>query len=132
MILDTNAYTALLKDKYGVVSVVQTARDIVLPIPVVAELRFGFVRGSQQIRNEQKLQLFLLQSNTRTINISETTTHIYAELAALCRSKGRVLSNNDVWIAALAIEHDRPLVTYDKDFITLADRLGGNLLLLKD
>lgn len=112
------------------IGVISGAREVILPVPVIAELRFGFVRGKFPVRNEQRLQLFLLQKDTKTINIGEATTHIYAELASLCRSMGRVLSNNDLWIASLAIEYDVPLVTYDKDFLALSSRLGDNLILL--
>lgn len=60
------------------------------------------------------------------------TTEIYGELSVLCRNKGRALSNNDLWIAALAIECDQPLATYDKDFAALSSRLGDKLILLGD
>jgi PIN domain. len=45
--------------------------------------------------------------------------------------KGRVLSQNDIWIAALAKETGGTLATFDKDFKALSDIFGDKLLILE-
>jgi predicted nucleic acid-binding protein len=43
-----------------------------------------------------------------------------------CRNKSggsRILGQNDMWIAATALLSDLPLITEDKDFLALHERL---------
>jgi predicted nucleic acid-binding protein len=58
------------------------------------------------------------------------TTEYYAELQLLCQQKGKALSQNDIWIAALARETDDTLVTFDKDFVIFAEVLRDKLFVL--
>lgn len=132
MLLDTNAYTAIMLNKPQVVELIKSAHEIMLPIPVIAELKQGFILGSQLQRNEQYFADFLSQQQVIIANPVLETARIYADISSYCRKRGRVLSHNDLWIAALAIEHDTRLVTYDRDFMALSDRLGDKLVLLDD
>lgn len=77
-----------------------------------------------------RLSTFMSLDFVDVLRSTSKTAEIYGELAFVCRKRGRVLSNNDLWIASLAIEYDVPLVTYDKDFSALSSRLGDNLILL--
>lgn len=130
MLLDTNAYTAVMLNKPQVVELIKYAHEIMLPVPVIAELKQGFILGSQQQRNERLLADFLSQQHVIVVNPVLETARIYADISSDCRRRGRALSNNDLWIAALSIEHDTRLVTYDQDFAALSDRLGDKLVLL--
>lgn len=40
----------------------------------------------------------------------------YAEVDVLLRQKGRPIPRNDVWIAAIALEHGMHLLTLDEHF----------------
>jgi tRNA(fMet)-specific endonuclease VapC len=131
MVLDTNAYSALALAVPSVVELVNDAAAIKLPLPVVAELRYGFAKGDRPQQNEALLQQFLAQPQVTIILPTLQTTAYYAELQLLCRQRGRALSHNDIWIAALTRESDDTLVTYDKDFAVLADVLGGQLTILE-
>lgn len=130
MILDTNAYTALQMGKKEVIGILAQSNEIFLPLPVVAELRFGFLGGTKSEDNEQRLQRFLSQPAVIILEPSVRTTEKYAQVAVLCRKKGRALSHNDLWIAALALESGKNLVTYDKDFDVLTDIFAERLILL--
>lgn len=130
MLLDTNAYSALVRAKPSIVSVIDGANEVVMCVPVIAELRVGFELGNKQADNERKLLLFLSQLRVLTPDIA--TSKIYAELFAYARRAGRTLSNNDTWIAALAKQHSIRLVTYDNDFKIFEDVLEDQLILLED
>ena len=45
-----------------------------------------------------------------------TTTHDYARLFRQLRAAGTPIPTNDLWIAALAAQHDLPLFTRDGHF----------------
>ena len=131
MILDTNAYSAMARRLPSIVESLTHASNLSLPLPVIAELRYGFAMGSQKDKNETLLERFLAQPQTQILTPSIATTRIYAELQKYCREHGKALSHNDIWIAALAREHGDVLVTYDTDFSVFEDMFGDKLLLLR-
>lgn len=132
MILDTSAYSALQLGREDLAQLVRDAATIELPLQVMAELAYGFALGSRIDENERQLQQFLSQGTVSILMPTIDTARHYADLAVLCRRAGRVPSQNDMWIAALAHESDRKLVTYDKDFGVFQELFGKNLIILKD
>src|SRR5262245_12617192 len=116
MFLDTSAYSGLERGVLSIVGVVREKSSITLALPVIAELRYGFLKGSRQAQNEALLQRFLAQPQISIAMPTLSTTEVYAELELFCQRKGRSLGKNDIWIAALAREADDTLVTFDHDF----------------
>ncbi len=130
MILDTNAYCALVQGLPSIVSAVSNAAGLSLPLPVIAELHYGFAKGSRTAQNEQILRQFLAQPQTTVLTPTIATTEHYASLQLLCQQQGKALSHNDLWIAALARQADATLVTYDADFQVFTDVFGDKLIIL--
>lgn len=130
MLIDTNFYVALNKSDPIALDVLGSINDIQVPLPVIAELRYGFANGSRREQNEAILQKFLAEPRVSIIEPSLTTTKYYAELQKMCRDSGRVLSHNDIWIASLAREIGQPLVTFDQDFEVFKDAFGDKLIIL--
>lgn len=131
MFLDTNAYSALARGAETIITAISSTLEIKIPLPVIAELRFGFAKGSQLERNEQQLQRFLAQAQVSIVMPTLKTTEYYAELQLICKQQGKALSQNDIWIAALARENDGTLATFDNDFKALLEVFGDKLLILK-
>ena len=48
---------------------------------------------------------FLSKPSVRVLNVTEETALRYAEVDVHLRRKGRPIPRNDVWIAAVALEH---------------------------
>lgn len=130
MIIDTNVYSVMVTDPIRLRDLLTGDTRIVLPLPVVAELRSGFLGGSRPVENELALSKILTQHATKVLNPSGETTHLYAEFQQYAKSRGHVLSNNDIWIAALAREDGDTLVTYDKDFSVFLELFGDKLKVL--
>jgi len=114
--LDTNAYRALAKSDPKALDLVQRAEVIGMPVPVLGELRSGFLGGTKALQNEAGLLKFLDFPRVRILACDEQTTHFYGELKLQLRRQGTPIPINDVWIAALAIQHRMTLFTYDRDF----------------
>jgi len=55
-----------------------------MPINVIAELRYGFLKGSKREENESKLQRFLAQPQIEIVFPTIQTTNLYAELQLHC------------------------------------------------
>jgi tRNA(fMet)-specific endonuclease VapC len=50
------------------------------------------------------------------LNVTEETALRYAEIDVYLRKKGRPIPRNDLWIAAVALEHGLHVVTLDAHF----------------
>lgn len=114
--IDTNAYRAFTEGKAEAVRLIRSADILGIPVPVLAELRFGFLAGTKSLRNEANLLKFLDSPRVRVLECTEQTTHFYSQLKSQLKRQGTPIPINDVWIAALALQHSMILFTYDEDF----------------
>jgi tRNA(fMet)-specific endonuclease VapC len=116
VLLDTNFYSAFCKGDEQAVRVIQQARRIFLPFAVLAELRAGFLCGTKARKNERSLTLFLNSVRVEVLYPDENTTHQFAAVFAQLRLSGKPIPTHDIWIAALAIQHDLVLCSRDRHF----------------
>ncbi len=130
MILDTNTYSALKLNDGQVLGYLRKAAVIGLPLPVLAELKYGFINGAHADTNSASLHDFLSQPFVRILTPTIRTCDRYAEIRLYVKKAGRALSNNDIWIAALILEADDIFITYDKDFAVFQEMLGNKLVIL--
>ena len=114
--LDTNAYSDFMRGDSGRVQIVRSAVQICLPLFVVGELRAGFAAGTQQSTNAANLQRFLNSPRVSILNPDDQTTHHYAQLYLQLRQKSIAVPTNDLWIAALVLQHNLILCTSDSHF----------------
>ena len=117
--LDTNRYTDLCRGNVSVVETVELADDVCLPFIVLGELRAGFAVGSQGPRNESALRRLLLKSGVSVLYADEQTTHHYAAIYRQLRQQGTPIPTNDMWIAALVLQHSLVLFARDAHFDAL-------------
>jgi tRNA(fMet)-specific endonuclease VapC len=92
----------------------KNAGKLWLPFFVLGELEYGVSHSSQPERQRQALSLFV--QGTDLLLPSEMTTREYGRIKAELARAGSPIPENDVWIAAQAIEHGLPLATCDAHF----------------
>lgn len=114
--LDTNAYSDFMRGESSRVQIVRAARQIYLPLIVVGELRAGFAAGNQESANAANLQRFLNSPRVSIVSPDDQTTYHYAQLYLQLRRKSTPIPTNDLWIAALTIQHNLILCTSDHHF----------------
>ncbi|HEY3357375.1 MAG TPA: type II toxin-antitoxin system VapC family toxin [Polyangia bacterium] len=114
--LDTNAYRLVMEGDAAAVGLARTATRVLMPVPVLAELRFGFLNGTRGRENEAYLARFLDTPRVEVLRCDEETAGRYAELKLQLKKQGTPIPINDVWIAALALQHRATLFTRDSDF----------------
>ena len=119
--IDTNAYSALVKANAGVVSLVESADEVIVSAPVLGELMFGFLKGSRLSQNEAALDRFLHEDGVRFQPVTQEIAERYGYVKAELAKKGTPIPENDIWIAATALEIGARLISYDSHF----DRVGG-------
>ena len=117
--LDTNRYTDFCRGEPGVVENIAHAERIFMPFVVLGEMRAGFQTGTRARQNERILIRFLNSPRVRLLLPDEQTTHHYANIFAQLRKQGTPIPTNDIWIAALVLQHDLLLLARDKHFDAL-------------
>src|SRR5476649_732841 len=114
MILDTNALSAFLDGDPRLKGVVATAAKISLPVIVLGEFRFGLI-GSR-LRKVIEPALDGLQAMSDVLLIDTETVRPYAKISDQLKRAGTPIPSNDVWIAALAVQHGLSIVSRDQHF----------------
>jgi tRNA(fMet)-specific endonuclease VapC len=117
--LDTNRYTDLSRGEASVVKTLELADEVWLPFIVMGELRAGFAVGSQGPHNEALLRRFLMKPGVAVLYPDEQTTHHYAAIYRQLRNQGTPIPTNDMWIAALVLQHSLSLCDRDAHFDAL-------------
>ncbi|MEX2445124.1 MAG: type II toxin-antitoxin system VapC family toxin [Alkalispirochaeta sp.] len=117
--IDTNRYRDFVDGGSEAVAVFRTSPRILVPFVVVGELRAGFAVGSRGVENERVLEQFLHRPRVEILLPTMDTTRHYAILYRQLRLAGTPIPTNDLWIAALVVEHDVMLYSRDAHFDAL-------------
>ena len=104
-LIDTNIYSHAMRADPAVVSLLRRASRIVLSSISIGELLSGFKGGTQERKNREELAEFLDTRRVSICGVSEDTAEFYAEILDGLRRSGTPIPTNDIWIAALAMEH---------------------------
>lgn len=116
ILIDTNRYTDLAAGEVGALDVLRRSERVFVPFVVLGELRAGFARGSKSAQNEKLLHRFLAKPSVRCLFADDQTCHHYARIYAQFRQAGSPIPTNDLWIAALALQHGLTLFSRDAHF----------------
>jgi tRNA(fMet)-specific endonuclease VapC len=124
VIVDTNAVSALADGDPKAIRVFLRSGTSSLPVIVLGEYRYGIAQSRHKKRYEAWLGRFIQDSKVLIID-PETTVH-YATIRVELRKNGRPIPSNDVWIAALALQHAQPILSRDEHFDTISglQRIG--------
>jgi tRNA(fMet)-specific endonuclease VapC len=114
--LDTNRYVDLARGDDSLEAQLERAEAIFIPFVVMAELRAGFAVGKHGRENEATLRRFLLKPDVEILYPDDATTLAYASVYRQLRAQGTPIPTNDLWIAALAHQHDLALCSRDEHF----------------
>jgi len=113
LLLDTNRLSDALAMVDEVLDNLESAEAIFVPVIALGEIRSGFLAGRRAAENETRLQWFLSQDGVAALGVDAPVSHRYAEIHRALRARGTPIPTNDLWIAAIALEHG--LVVYTRD-----------------
>jgi tRNA(fMet)-specific endonuclease VapC len=113
-LLDTNIVIALFAGEQTVLDRLKDASEILIPSIVIGELYYDAKKSGQVMKNTQRIEAFVA-SNVNLPCDAVTGFH-YGSIKELLRQKGRPIPENDIWIAAIAVEFDCTLVSGDDHF----------------
>jgi tRNA(fMet)-specific endonuclease VapC len=114
LIVDTNALSAAADEDSAVFEMFARAEQVVLPVVVLGEYRYGIAQSRHRARYKRWLEGLI--ADCRVLEIDEGTTHHYATVNVELRRVGKPIPTNDLWIAALCRQHLLPVLSRDKHF----------------
>jgi len=117
LVLDTNIYCDYAEGVPSTIdAIAEFGEEIYIPAVVIAELSFGFMKGTKQEKNEKKLQQIIEQLQIDIIDINKDVARKYALIYLHLVKKGRKIPINDVWIAACCMKIGGTLLTRNHHF----------------
>ena len=113
-LLDTDVIIAALASDASVLDRIDDADDFFVSAVVLGELLYGAFSSSKVDANLERLRAFVGQ--VVTLHCDEVTAELYGQIKVSLRRQGTPLPENDIWIAASAVQHSLTLVTRDGHF----------------
>ena len=114
VLVDTNVVVAYFRGDRIMHPRIAGVSPIYLPWVVLGELHFGAQRA--QRRQEQLAYIYGLLTYAAVLFPDQDTTEVYGQVKAELARLGKPIPDNDLWIAAVAMQHDLPLATRDAHF----------------
>jgi tRNA(fMet)-specific endonuclease VapC len=113
-LVDTNAAIAIMKRDAVIERKLTEADELCVCTIAIGELYYGAEKSAQLQENITRLEEFL---SRRTLLVCDQhTARWYGHVFFQLRSQGSPIPQNDVWIAATALQHDLTLLTRDGHF----------------
>ncbi len=118
-LVDTNILVAALNDEKMVQIHLDEADQVWLCAPVLAELFFGARKSGRGESNLRRVENLAIKYSV--LNCDAETARTFGLIKNQLRMSGKPIPENDVWIAAIALQGDLTLVTRDAHFGAVAD-----------
>ena len=129
-LLDTSIVSAFMRrtpELHRHTAAIDTSDEVVISVVTRGEIRFGLSRlpeGARRRRLASEAETLL--SHLPSIPVNDAIAEQYAMCKRDAERTGTPLADNDLWIAATAVELGAVLVTADSDFgnlrgLTLVD-----------
>jgi tRNA(fMet)-specific endonuclease VapC len=114
-LLDTNIVIGLFANESSIIEKIKSfPGNIFIPTIVVGELFYGAEQSTRKETNSKRIEEFAEAS--LILECDTDTARLYGKIKSQLKHKGTPIPENDVWIAALAEQHQLTLVTRDKHF----------------
>ena len=117
VLLDTNVLIRYFRGDEPFAELIESAESVVVHPVVYAEYLNGLderKKNGKLLR--RRLEDFLDAPPVFLADVSTTTSLYYSKIYKALKDSGRMIPQNDIWIAASAIEKGYVLATHDEHF----------------
>jgi len=114
VLLDTNIIIALLEDEVAVKDKLAKTDEVFVSSIALGELYFGAWKSGRPQANLARIDEFA--ADNVVLGCDTGAARRYGEVKNALSLKGRPIPENDIWIAAIAVQHDLTLITRDGHF----------------
>lgn len=117
-LFDTNAVIAWTAGDSDLIRLVASEIFVVSAV-VIGELYHGAFKSQRIAENLARVEKLI--ATVDVLSTKASTGRWYGKIRTELQIKGRPIPENDIWIAACALENQLPLVTRDAHFAGIAD-----------
>ena len=111
-LLDTNVVVDLFRNKLQTIDRLVKIKQLNISAVVFGELIYGAENSANREKHLKQLSAF--SKSCSILPITKATSKIYGKIKTQLKAKGKPIPENDIWIAAHAIEHNSVLLSNDK------------------
>ena len=115
VVLDTSVVIAHFRNEPAVGKRLLDASLLLLPVTALGELYTGALRKKQN-RDKALETVQDFTSSVKLLRPDYDTARHYGELRSRVMAKGKPIPDNDLWIAAMAVQYGLPLANRDAHF----------------
>ena len=113
-LLDTNIVIGMFTGDKLIQEKMKNSYRMFLSSPVIGELYYGAKKSSRPTENLAKVNSITQRLPIYSCDLE--TARQYGDIKDQLSRKGRLIPDNDIWIAAVAMQHGLVLVTRDAHF----------------
>ncbi|MDR3693449.1 type II toxin-antitoxin system VapC family toxin [Mucilaginibacter sp.] len=113
-LLDTSVIIHIFKSNPDIIAQLRTFSEIFLPSIAAGELYYGAYCFANIKKHLDQSNQFL--KNYTILSPDVITADFYGRIKKSLKDKGKPIPENDIWIAAIAIQFNLPLFATDKHF----------------
>ena len=113
-LLDTGIVAALFRGDTEVGDRIAASEEIFVSSITLGELFYGAFKSQRTEDEVKKISEFA--QVVRVLDCDADTSEVYGRIKTKLRAKGRPIPENDLWIAATAIQHKLSLAMRDAHF----------------
>jgi tRNA(fMet)-specific endonuclease VapC len=114
LLLDSNAVIALIRREGPLLDQLALAGGVHISLFTWGEMHYGAEKSRHPDENRRALRSLL--NEFQLVLPSADAGEFYGRICNALRRRGRPIPANDVWIAALALQHNMPIITRDAHF----------------
>jgi tRNA(fMet)-specific endonuclease VapC len=114
VVADTNIFIDLMKGDEAIAQKLESFDEVYISPVVLVELYFGAYRSANPEKHLRKVGIAIDKS--KLLAIDAVTAEIFVTIKLALFAKGNPIPENDIWIAATALQHQLLLYTNDKHF----------------
>jgi predicted nucleic acid-binding protein len=118
VILDTSIWVDVERGRLAPADVQSVTKDepVFLTPATIAELKYGVARAATPAERNRRAAALARIMRKPCLIIDRTTGDLFAQIAADLGRQGRAAKHRvqDIWIAALAIQHSLSLLTHNR------------------
>jgi tRNA(fMet)-specific endonuclease VapC len=118
LLLDTSVVIDHFRGDPRIREVLENAVALYLPTVVLGELYYGAFRSAHREKHFEQVRLFLRA--VVVLGTDAQTSEAYGRIRSELAQAGQPIPENDIWIAAVALQYGFPIATRDQHFGRIA------------
>lgn len=113
-ILDTNIIIALFAGDKSILAKLAQMDEVFISSTVLGELYYGALKSARVMENLKKIDDFAVECTI--LPCDAETAEEYGRIKAELTQKGKMIPENDIWIASVTRQYNLTIVTKDEHF----------------